>query len=121
MVAQHRLAMRLEDGIDYWGLNTQVKRLVHPTTTGSDQLGVSICLMKPGDEVPIHRHSYEEAYFVVRGHGTMSLDGYTIELVPDLTVYIPPNRYHGQKNTSDDELVILCALAPPPPANPEYR
>lgn len=121
MATQQRLVMRLEDGVDYWGLGTQVKRLVHPTTTGSVQLGVSICLMKPGEEVVIHRHPYEEAYYVVRGHGTMSLDGETIELVPDLTVYIPSNQYHGQKNTSVEELVVLCALAPPPPVNPEYR
>ena len=118
---QQRLVMRLADGADYWALGVLVKRLVHPTTTGSVQLGVSICLMTPGEEVPIHRHPYEEAYFVVRGRGTMTLEGETIELVPDLSVYIPSNHYHGQKNTGDEELVVLCSLAPPPPLNPEYR
>ena len=120
-MTRQRVVMRFEDGADYWGLGPLVKRLVHPTTTGSDQLGVSVCLMKPGEEVRRHRHPYEEAYFVVRGRGTMSLEDDTIERVPDLTVYIPSNWYHGQKNTGDDELVILCSLAPPPPVNPEYR
>lgn len=107
--------MRIDDGVLFDALGAPVRRLVHPTTTGSQLLGVSICLMQPGDEVRRHSHDYEEAYFVVRGRGRMFLEGRgEIELEPDLSVYIAPNRVHGQVNDGDEPLHILCALAPPP-------
>jgi len=107
--------VRLEDGRPFTGLGAEVRRLIHPTTVGSENVGVSICLMEPGDEILTHRHDYEEAYFVVQGSGRMYLEGEpTIQLEPGLSVYIAPGRVHGQVNDGTDPLHILCSLSPPP-------
>ena len=44
-------------------------------TVGSSQLGMSLCLMQPGDEIRRHSHDYEEAYYVLRGSGSMHIEG----------------------------------------------
>lgn len=99
----------------FTGLGAEVRRLVHPSTVGSENVGVSICLMNPGDEIMTHRHDYEEAYFVVRGSGKMYLEGEPqIQLEPGLSVYIAPGQVHGQVNDGAEPLHILCSLSPPP-------
>ena len=107
--------MRIEDGRPFDALGAPVRRLVHPKTVGSRLLGVSLCLMEPGDEIRRHRHDYEEAYFVVTGTGRMFLEGEgEIPLEPGLAVYVPSGRVHGQVNDGDEPLHIVCSLAPPP-------
>ncbi len=107
--------IRIDEGRPFDDLGAPVRRLIHPNTVGSKLLGVSICLMEPGDEIRRHRHSYEEAYFVVRGNGAMYLEGEgLIRLEPGLSVYVPPERVHGQVNDGDEPLHIICSLAPPP-------
>jgi quercetin dioxygenase-like cupin family protein len=112
------LVVDLGEGHDFMGLGARVQRLVHPTTVGSDQLGVSVAMHGPGERVKRHRHLYEEAYYVIKGEGLMYIEGHAdVELRPGRAVYIPPNTIHGQVNTSSDsDLWILCSLAPPPPA-----
>jgi quercetin dioxygenase-like cupin family protein len=86
-----------------------------PKTVGSVGLGVSVCDMPAGSRVQVHRHDYEEAYFVISGRGTMYLEGEgDIALRPELLVYVAPGRAHGQVNDGDQPLRILCSLAPPP-------
>ncbi len=107
--------IRIEQGRPFDALGAPVRRLVHPNTVGSHLLGVSICLMEPGDRIREHSHDYEEAYFVLRGRGVMTLEGVgEIRLEPELTVYVPPGRVHGQVNDGDEPLHIVLALAPPP-------
>lgn len=103
------------EGRPFHALGSLVERLVHPKTVGSNQLGVSMCEMKPGDVVKRHSHDYEEAYYVVRGTGTMWLEGHPdIPLEPGVSVYVSPHRVHGQINDGDQPLHILCSLSPPP-------
>jgi quercetin dioxygenase-like cupin family protein len=116
-MSEQPLVMDVGEGRDFMGLGARVHRLVHPNTTGSDQVGVSIAMHGPGERVKRHRHPYEEAYYVIKGEGTMYMDGQDeIELRPGRAVYIPPETIHGQVNTSDvDDLWVLCSLSPPPP------
>lgn len=110
------LVIDVGQGRDFMGLGTRVHRLVHPRTTGSDQVAVSIAMHGPGDRVKRHRHAYEEAYYVIKGEGVMYMEGHDdIELRPGRAVYIPPGTIHGQVNTSQEaDLWILCSLSPPP-------
>lgn len=106
--------IHIRDGIDFRGIGGLVKRLVHLQTTGSKNLGVSMCYVNPGEEIIPHRHESEEAYFILEGEGTMVLEKETIHLEKNLCVYIPGNALHGQKNEGDVPLIILCSLSPAP-------
>jgi len=101
-------------GKDFRKIGGLVKRLVHPTTVGSKNLGVSVCYLNPGEAVVRHEHEYEEAYFVVQGIGTMYLDGQEFRLQPNMSVYVPPGKTHGQANDGTEPLVIVCSLTPAP-------
>ena len=113
----------LHEGREFLGLGAPVRRLVHPLTTGSVALGVSICLIPPASSIKKHRHPYEEAYFVVEGRGVMQLEGVgEIELFPGRSVYIAPNLVHGQVNTSKiDELKISLLSRTSPCRGPTTR
>lgn len=113
---KEKLTMEIREGIDYRGVGGLVKRLIHPSTTGSNQIGVSIAFISPGEELPEHKHSNEEVYFVLQGEGIMTIDNYheQINLKEKLSVYIPANRIHYTKNTGNEPLVLLCSLSPPP-------
>jgi quercetin dioxygenase-like cupin family protein len=115
MADRRSATIRSEEGRLFEALGAPVRRVIHPSTVGSRLLGVSLCQMAPGDEIRRHRHSYEEAYFVLRGTGTMYLEGEgQIRLEPGLAVYVAPERGHGQINDGKEPLEILCSLAPPP-------
>ena len=108
--------IHVSSGRPFDALGAPVRRLIHPRTVGSDKLGVSIADMPPGSRVRRHRHTYEEAYFVISGTGRMYLEGEPgeIELAPGLLVYVAPGRVHGQVNDGPEQLRILCSLSPPP-------
>jgi quercetin dioxygenase-like cupin family protein len=109
------LVIRAQDGRLFDGLGAPVFRLVHPLTVGSRNVGVSLCVMAPGDEIRRHSHEMEEAYFVTAGTGLMFLEGVgDVRLEPRLAVYIPSNRVHGQVNDGEETLEIVCSLSPPP-------
>ena len=110
-----KLALHAHEGRLFDALGAPVYRLVHPLTVGSTNLGVSLCVMAPGDEIRRHSHEMEEAYYVTAGTGLMYLEGVgDVRLEPGLAVYIPSNRVHGQRNDGDVTLEIVCALSPPP-------
>jgi mannose-6-phosphate isomerase-like protein (cupin superfamily) len=110
--------MEISEGSDFRGVGGLVKRLIHPSTTGSINLGVSIAFVNPGEELPPHKHPNEEAYFILQGEGIMTIEdcAETINLKKYLSVYIPANKDHYTKNTGNEPLVMLCSLAPPPVA-----
>lgn len=115
-MSEKKLTMEVHEGSDFRGVGGLVKRLIHPSTTGSENLAVSIAFVNPGEELPPHRHANEEAYFILQGEGIMTIEDYegTIQLNKYLSVYIPANKTHYTKNTGNEPLVMLCSLTPPP-------
>lgn len=59
-----------------------------------------------------HYHKLsEEFYFILKGKGTMEIDGETRTVGPGDCVLIPPGAWHTI--TADEELRFLCCCAPP--------
>lgn len=106
--------IKISEGPEFRAIGGYVKRLVNPKTTGSVNVGTSICYVNPGEEIILHRHEYEEIYFILEGEGTMTLEGETIHLEKNLSVYVPSNALHGQINDGETPLIILCSLSPAP-------
>jgi quercetin dioxygenase-like cupin family protein len=110
-----KLTIFIDEGRLFEGFGAPVRRLIHPNTVGSELLGVSICMLEPGQRIRNHRHATEEAYFVLRGTGSMYLEREEeIRLMPGLAVYIPAGRAHGQVNDGTEPLHILGIITPPP-------
>jgi len=70
--------------------------------------------LEPAQATERHYHrASEEIYFVVKGSGSLEVDGETRIVRPGEAVLIPPGAWHTLENTGTSELRILCCCAPP--------
>jgi mannose-6-phosphate isomerase-like protein (cupin superfamily) len=70
--------------------------------------------LEPDEATTRHYHrASEEIYFVLKGSGSLEVDGETRTVRPGDAVLIPPGAWHTLENTGTSELRILCACAPP--------
>ncbi|WP_050069651.1 dimethylsulfonioproprionate lyase family protein [Anaerosalibacter massiliensis] len=111
-----KYSVEVKDGYAFKGVGGLVIRTIHPEVNGSDQLGMGVVYMYPGEELPPHSHFNEEAYFILSGEGYMTVDDEEIELKKNLSVYMPAESVHYTKNTGNEPLIFICALSPAPVA-----
>ena len=82
--------------------------------TGARAFGFNYFTLPPGIEGREHDHAgenMEEVYFVVRGSGTMRIDGEELELVPGRFVRVDPGSTRVPV-AGDDGLEIVTFGAP---------
>lgn len=65
-------------------------------------------ILPPGTSIGTHRHENdEEYYYVVSGHGRMTLDDRQVDIGPgDVTAVFPGGR-HGLENNGDRDLRVI--------------
>ncbi|KAK6940876.1 Auxin-binding protein [Dillenia turbinata] len=104
--------------------------LSHITIAGSlmhgmKEIEIWLHTYSPGAHTPIHRHSCEEVFVVLKGSGTLFLASSMHEkypgkpqefhIFPNSTFYIPVNDAHQVWNTNDHEdLQVLVIISQPP-------
>lgn len=66
----------------------------------------------PAIRTPRHFHPYDEMLFVVRGHGTVEIEGRAVEVGPGSAYYLPAGCVHLVENTEEDFLVELGVFTP---------
>lgn len=65
-------------------------------------------ILKPGVSVGVHRHDTdEEYYYIVSGHGVMTLDGQDHEVGPCDIAAVFPGGSHGLANNSEEDMRII--------------
>jgi mannose-6-phosphate isomerase-like protein (cupin superfamily) len=70
--------------------------------------------LEPSEATERHYHRRtEEIYFVLKGSGTMEVDGQTQTIRPGDAVLIPAGAWHQLENDGSSELRILCCCVPP--------
>ena len=70
--------------------------------------------LEPDEATRRHHHRLsEEIYFVLKGSGTMEVDGDERRIRPGEAVLIPAGAWHSLVNDGSSELRFLCACAPP--------
>ncbi|XP_047314103.1 auxin-binding protein T85-like [Impatiens glandulifera] len=104
--------------------------LSHITVAGSlahgmKEVEVWLQTFAPGAHTPIHRHSCEEIFVVIKGSGTLYLSSNShikhpgkpqeILIFANSTFHIPVNDVHQIWNTNeDDDLQYLAIISRPP-------
>ena len=82
------------------------------TATGSDNLAIGTQQVMAGSGIPTHRHfQMDEAFYVLEGGGTFTLNGAPHPFEKGATIFIPKNSWHGFANP-DHELVLLWMVSP---------
>ena len=125
--------VRLDEGYTPTGKNAPVqlrsgklRRLIHPDTVKSQNIGVAVLTMNPGDEVAPHYHkTREEVYFILSGEG-ISTHRYkngeeeTVRYVKGLSIYLPMGTVHDIKVAGNEPLEILVIASPALPMDDSY-
>ena len=66
----------------------------------------------PRMRTPRHIHPYDEMLCILRGHGTVEIEGHEVEVGPGDCYYLPRGCVHLVQNTHDDFLVELGVFTP---------
>jgi mannose-6-phosphate isomerase-like protein (cupin superfamily) len=104
---------RLDDGpVNVRG--GQVSHLLFAPEFGSSNVTVTWVRGEPGSQQEIHAHrDSEQIYVIVRGRGTMIVEGEEHEVEAGCAVLIPPLSRHAIRNTGHEPLEYVAATAPP--------
>lgn len=116
-IKERKLVINPSEGMIFKGTGAMCRRVVHPMVNDSKNLAMTVAYVHPGDEVPFHSHDNEEAYYIAQGSCMMKLGSYPdeeIHLEKNMVIYMPGGEPHYTKNTGNEPLILVCALAPPP-------
>lgn len=81
---------------------------------GSRNLSVTWVAVPTGCSQVLSSHGEaEQAYVVVRGHGSMSVAGDTQEVAEGDLILVPPATEHSISNDGEAELACLSIQSPP--------
>ncbi len=111
--------VRIKDGVPWVPAQFRggfVIRVIHPQTTDSKSLSVSMMYLAPGGKMDPHEHKTEEAYIILEGEG----EGYfgfekPIKIEKGMFIHLPSYAEHGLKNTGDQVMTVIVCTSPPSP------
>jgi len=94
------------------GGNYISRLLIESEGVGSARLMLVHATLKPGKapgDAAAHPTPYDEAYYILRGHGLMEFgDGEeSYEVGPDTAIFIPADTLHKITNTGTEDLEFL--------------
>ena len=82
------------------------------SVTGSEHLALGTQQVMAGTGIPVHRHlEMDEAFYVLEGSGTWTLNDVPHQFGKGATIYIPRMTWHGFANP-DHELLLLWIVQP---------
>jgi mannose-6-phosphate isomerase-like protein (cupin superfamily) len=86
--------------------------LVSAGTCNAENLAITIVEMEPGGFQHLHSHEPEQMYYILEGHGEMTVDGEDRPVQAGDCIFIPSFAEHGLKNTGEGVLRYLSAASP---------
>ena len=92
---------------------SEIRPLIDRTTSAVTQCSLAEEVLPPGCAVTPHHHSQlEEIYYIVSGHGLMTVGDETSEVKAGDAVYIPRGHTHTLENTGRESITLLVACGP---------
>ena len=85
--------------------------LVSPETVGSKSIWMGVGFLASQEEVPSGSHDLEEALYLVKGSGFVSVNGQKTRLKTGTAIYIPSNVEHSIKNTGKANMIFVVSMA----------
>ncbi len=69
-------------------------------------------VIQPDGRIPLHHHSNEEIYIILKGVGRMKVGVEEAVVGADSAIYIEPNVEHSLQNIENEPLVMIFVYAP---------
>ncbi len=93
---------------------TELRVLLDTTGEGEGRMSLAVERLRPGQHTCPHWHAHlEEIYFIIQGRGRMEIGPETCDVRAGDAILIPLRQVHCLTNTGDEDLVLLCPVAPP--------
>lgn len=83
-----------------------------PDDASSQKMAMGISVLPPGYSTPAHHHPAEEFAMIVRGIGSITIDGEIIPVRTGDVVVTPPDSVHVTTSIGDDRLVVYWTYGP---------
>lgn len=81
----------------------------------TDQMFCDVYCLRPGQAQHVHTHAgATKFYYVIEGEGRFTVGERRERLGPGAVAWSEPDEPHGVANESEDDLVLLVAMAPNP-------
>ncbi len=82
------------------------------------ELFFDVYCLEPGQFQKVHTHEdSSKIYVVLEGHASVTVGDETADVRPGQAVLAKAGEPHGIENETEDRLVLLVAMAPPPAHN----
>lgn len=86
--------------------------LASPRTSDAEYLTTTWVEIKPGGQQRTHSHIPEQTYYILEGHGVMTVGDEIERVGPGDYVFIPSGQPHGLQNDAEVPLRYFSAAAP---------
>jgi len=98
--------IRMRDG-------SAMVRIKVAKTQGADSVSFVSESFRPGDELPVHKHSNEDEFiFLHRGSGLFTLGERDFTINEGAFALVPKGTWHGLKNTGAENIEMRFGYAP---------
>lgn len=92
---------------------SEIRPLIDRTTSAITQCSLAEEVLPPGCAVTPHHHrQLEEVYYILEGHGVMTVGDSEQEVRAGDAVYIPRDHRHTLSNTGTEAMKILLVCGP---------
>lgn len=107
----------LESGVETDGFRILQGRVMavqaSPDLGSSEDMAWGVSALPAGLSVPLHSHRAEEIATIVRGSGSITIDGIEVPVAEGDILVTPPNLPHLTTAGPDGPLVVQWVYAPP--------
>ena len=90
-----------------------IREIQHPCKHSVENQSLAEATVRPGESTNLHYHRQaEEIYYILRGHGLVSLADESVEVMAGMAITIAPGTPHNVVNNGMVDLVFLCCSSP---------
>jgi mannose-6-phosphate isomerase-like protein (cupin superfamily) len=89
-----------------------IKVLLAPDKGDVPELTFSFALIDPSSQTDYHVHDRPELIYIVAGHGISVCEGVSIEVQPDVILWVRAGERHQLKNTGTEVLKLATVFVP---------
>jgi mannose-6-phosphate isomerase-like protein (cupin superfamily) len=92
---------------------SEIRPLIDRTTSAITQCSLAEEILPPGQAVTPHQHhAIEEIYYIVEGHGVMTVGDERREVSAGDAIYVPRHHRHTLENTGTEPIKLLLVCGP---------
>jgi mannose-6-phosphate isomerase-like protein (cupin superfamily) len=89
--------------------------LIDEETSGAKHFSLLVNTMNAGVVGAEHKHDVEHCWYILSGKGTMTMDGKSFPIEPDMAVFAPADMLHKIVVDPAQDLTYVVIYAPPGP------